>query len=103
MPRSSASMRTRHAVCDSRYDHTGARTDRRDTFEPAGARETEQLLAKVERIGARSHDVRAAASEGAFRLGVGGHRDERREARIARAREDDGADRDLDRIEAPLG
>ena len=85
------------------HEGAGARTDRRDTFEPARARETEQLLAKVERIGARSDDVCAAECECAFRLGVGGHRDERREARLARAREDDGADRDLDRIEAPLG
>src|SRR5207247_9418125 len=61
-----------------------------------------EVRAKWERIGARGEWVWAAECECAFRLAVGGHRDARREARLARAREDDGADRDLDRIEAPL-
>ncbi len=84
------------------HERARAGADRRHTLETARARQREQLLAEMERRRVRRHHVRATAREGRARFGISGDRNEWRESRLARPREHDRADRDLDRIEPPL-
>src|SRR5438093_411765 len=117
MPRSSASMRTRHAVCVSMKVHTGAPTrpatrssfsgvvTRRKSARPGADRahpvelllvdDPRKLLAEMERLGPRREDRRALAAEDRCRCLVVGDGVEAREAGVGGTPEDDPADSDF--------